>query len=139
MQLILKVYKLLFSEDLGKNINSSTCIHIHMASRNFRLCLVLCRIGNTETVLFSALNNVVRLIVVTGNEPLLLVSAISKVLLAMSGNCAVSSLRNREVSAIEGALIHTGIGSCIWDFIVCYKEAVCHSGVSIKRGSTVYI
>ena len=41
------------------------------------------------------------------------------VVLVMSGNCAVSSLRNREVSTIEGALTHTGIGSCIWDFINC--------------------
>ena len=58
------------------------------------------------------------------------------VVLAMSGNCAVSGLRNREVSAIEGALIHTGIGSCIWDLlIVRYKEVVRHSGVSVKRGS----
>ena len=40
-------------------------------------------------------------------------------MLAMSVSCAVSGLRNREVSAIEGALIHTGIGSCIWDFINC--------------------
>ena len=39
----------------------------------------LCRIGNTETV-FSALNDVIRLIVVTGNEPFLLVSVISEVL-----------------------------------------------------------
>ena len=35
-------------------------------------------------------------------------------LLTMSG---LSGLWNREVSTIEGALIHTGIGSCIWDFI----------------------
>ena len=41
------------------------------------------------------------------------------VVLAMSGNCAVSGLWNREVSAIEWALIRTGIGSCIWDFINC--------------------
>ena len=41
------------------------------------------------------------------------------VVLAMYGNCAVSGLWNREVSAIQGALIHTGIGSCIWDFINC--------------------
>ena len=41
------------------------------------------------------------------------------VVFAMSGNCAVSSLWNREVSAVEGALIHTGVGSCIWDFINC--------------------
>ena len=43
----------------------------------------------------------------------------SALVLAMSGNCAVSGLRNREVSAIERALIHTGIGSFIWDFINC--------------------
>ena len=50
--------------------------------------------------------------------------------LAISGNCALSSLRNREVSTIEGALIHTGIGSCISDFIIVRcKEAVRHSGV----------
>ena len=41
------------------------------------------------------------------------------VVLAISGNRAVSGLRNREVSAVEGALIYTGIGSCIWDFINC--------------------
>ena len=41
------------------------------------------------------------------------------VVLAMFGNCAVSGLRNREVSAIEEALIHTGNGSCIRDFINC--------------------
>ena len=77
MQFILKVHQLLFSEDLGKTImiNSSTCICIHIASHNFSAC----RIGDAETVL-SALNNVVRLIVVTGNEPFLLVSAISEVL-----------------------------------------------------------
>ena len=39
------------------------------------------------------------------------------VVLAMSGNCTVSGLHNRGVSAIEGA--------------------VCHSGVSVKRGSTI--
>ena len=56
---------------------------------------------------------------VAGNEPLLLAFVISEVLYcsACHGNCAVSGLRNRKVSAIEGALIHTGIGSCIWDFI----------------------
>ena len=72
--------------------------------------------------MLSALNDVVRLIVVTGNEPLLLVSSISKVLYCSACHvwelCSVR-LRNREVSAIEGALIHTGIGSCIWDFINC--------------------
>ena len=56
----------------------------------------------------------------------------------MSGNCAVSGLQNREVSAMEGALIHTVLevqfGTLL---IVHYKEAVHHSGVSIKRGSTV--
>ena len=30
-----QVHQLLFSEDLGKNINSSTSIRIHIASRNF--------------------------------------------------------------------------------------------------------
>ena len=36
VQFILKVYQLLFSKDLGKKIyNSSTCIRIHMASRDF--------------------------------------------------------------------------------------------------------
>ena len=41
------------------------------------------------------------------------------VVLAMSGNCALSGLQSREVSTIEGALIHTSIGSCIRDFINC--------------------
>ena len=35
VQFIHKVHQLLFSEDLGKNINSSSCIHFHMASHNF--------------------------------------------------------------------------------------------------------
>ena len=54
MQFILKVHQLLFSEDLGKSINSSTCMRIHMAFRNFS---ALSRTGDTETVL-SALNDV---------------------------------------------------------------------------------
>ena len=58
--------------------------------------------------------------------------------LAMSGNCAVSGLWNREVSTIEGALIHTGIEVAFGTLlIVCYNEAVRHSGVSVKRGFTV--
>ena len=69
--------------------------------------------------MLSALNDVVRLIAVTGNEPFLLVTTISKVLYCTSGNCAVSGLWNREVSAIEGALIHTGIGNCTWGFSNC--------------------
>ena len=35
MQFIRKVHQPLFSENLGKNINSSTFMRIHMASRNF--------------------------------------------------------------------------------------------------------
>ena len=35
VQFIFKAHQLLFSEDLGKKINSSTCIRIHMASCNF--------------------------------------------------------------------------------------------------------
>ena len=35
VRLILKVHQLLFSEDLGKKINSSICIRIHMASGSF--------------------------------------------------------------------------------------------------------
>ena len=35
VQFILKVHWLLFSEYPGKNINSNSSIHIHMASRNF--------------------------------------------------------------------------------------------------------
>ena len=53
VQFILKVHLLLFSEDLGKSINSSNCICIHMPSCNFSTlsCLALCRIGNTEIAL----------------------------------------------------------------------------------------
>ena len=35
VQFILKVHQLLFSEDLSKNINSSTCKCIHVVSCNF--------------------------------------------------------------------------------------------------------
>ena len=36
--------------------------------------------------------------------------------LAMSGNCAVSG-QNRGAHYWGGILTHTGIGSCIWDYV----------------------
>jgi len=51
----------------------------------------------------------------------------------MPGNCAVSDLQNREVSAIEGVLVHIVAFETL--LAVCYTEAVCHSEVSVnKRG-----
>ena len=56
VQFILKVHQLLFSEDLGKNINSSTPICIHMASCNF-----LHFVNRKYRLVLSALNALVNL------------------------------------------------------------------------------
>ena len=60
------------------------------------------------------------------------------VVLVMSGNCTVSGLWNREVSAIQGykytQLLEVAFGTFL---IVHYKKAVRYSGMSVKRGSTV--
>ena len=46
----------------------------------------------------------------------------------------VFGLRSRGVSAIEGALIHTGIGSCIREFINCPCTLGQCSGASLAFG-----
>jgi len=65
------------------------------------------------------------------------ISRCCSIVLAMPGNCIVFQFtEERFPCTIEGLLIHTAMKVTL-RLIVCYKEGVHHSVLSIKGSSTV--